>query len=217
MDTRSYPKTKLLVSLISLLLIVAPLHALDEGPTTSAPGYRPENENAAAFLDSLDSATIAVVPTLVRRERRTAYSYASQQLAVSMLNDSGLTNAKLANKRVDLGRLHYDSQWNLFQYGLSTVRQNLAGYKTDADYLMVMEILVPAGQDVFGVECYIIDREGHDMFSFLLNSHHQIFVDANLHATDSSEEAREDMLKAATGMAIAALQRQVEEAGSVDP
>ena len=47
MNTHSYRKTRLLVSLVGLLLIVPPLHADDEGRTTPAPGYRPENENAA--------------------------------------------------------------------------------------------------------------------------------------------------------------------------
>ena len=216
MKTSRHSRSKILVSLMSLLLIAPALYADDVGQTTPAPGYRPDNENATAFIDSLDSATIAVFPTLVRRESRTAYSFSSQSLAIEMLNDSGLVTAKPGNKRIDLGRLLHDSQWNLFQYGLNTVSQTLKGYETDADYLLVIEILVPENKDVFGVECYIIDREGRDMFSFLLNSHHEMFVKANLHARDSSEAAREDMLKAATRIAIAALERQVKEAGVVN-
>ncbi len=202
---------RLLVAVTGLLLAAPLVYADDRDQTTSSPGYRRDNENATAFIDSLDSATIAVFPTMIRLESRTDHSFTSQRLAVSLLNDSGLVNAKLANKRVDPGKLQYDSQWNLFQYGLSTVTQSLAGFKTDADFLLVLEFLVPDNQSVFGIECYIIDRQGRDVFSFLLNSHHEMFADAKLHSSGSSENAREDMLKAATEVAIAALKRQVEE------
>ncbi|MDJ0759076.1 MAG: hypothetical protein QNJ19_06730 [Woeseiaceae bacterium] len=216
MNTCRQPKAKVLVSLISLLLIVPVLYANDEGRTTPAPGFRPDNENATAFIEALDSATIAVFPTMVRRENRTAHSFSSQRLAVSMLNDSGLVKATLANKRIDLGSLHYDSQWNLFQYGLNTVSQSLTGYNTGADYSLVIEILVRDNQSVFGIACYIIDREGRDTFSFLLNSHHQMFAEAELQAKNSSEDAREAVLRAATEVAITALERQIEKAARKD-
>jgi len=49
------------------------------------------------------------------------------------------------------------------------------------------------------------------VFSFLLNSHHQIFVDAQLFAENSSEAARERLMQRATQAGIAALQAQLEQ------
>lgn len=202
----------LVVTAISVALAMPIAFGHDVGQTTPAPGFRPETENAGQFIDSLGSATVAVFPSLVRRESRTACSFSSQRLAVALLNDGGLLEARLANKRIDLGNLQRVPQWDLFQYGLRTVRTELEGYRTDVDYLLVLEFLVPDGQSVFGVEFYLIDRDGQNVFSFLLNSHHQVFVDANLRAKDASEEAREAMLLDATRLAIAALERQADEA-----
>lgn len=207
-------QTKLwLIGVVIILGLAAPaVVADDRDQTTPSPGYRPDNENAAAFIESLDSATVAVFPALVRREHRTAHSFSSRGQAVSRLNAGGIFKAKLANKRLDLGDLQRASQWELFQYGLETVTRGLADYTADADYLMVIEFLVPDGQTVFGIEFYILDREGRDVFSFLLNSHHEMFAEAKLQARNSSEEAREDMLLAATDVAVAALERQITEA-----
>jgi hypothetical protein len=75
-----------------------------------------------------------------------------------------------------------------------------------------MEILVPGDNEVFGIEVYVLDRQGRSAFSFLLNSHHQLFVDAKLVAKNSSEEAREKMIGNATRVGLVALEAQIEQA-----
>jgi hypothetical protein len=75
-----------------------------------------------------------------------------------------------------------------------------------------MEILVPGDQSVFGIELYIMDPQGRSAFSFLLNSHHELFAGAKLVARNSSEEARETMIENATRIGLVALKAQIEQA-----
>ena len=212
-----HPGLRVAVASVSLALAIPVTFADDPGQTTPSPGFRPDIETTTDFITSLGTAKVAVFPSMVRRESRTAHSFSSQRLAVALLNESGLLDASLANKRIKLGNLQRVSQWDLFQYGLRTVRAELQDDKPDADYLLVLEFLVPDNQNVFGIEFYLIDHRGQNVFSFLLNSHHQMFVDAKLHARDTSEDAREAMLLDATRGAIAAFERQVEQARTENP
>ena len=82
-------------------------------------------------------------------------------------------------------------------------------YHTGTDYVLIMELLTPDDQSIFGIEIYIVDSEGRNAFSFLLNEHHRIFAEANLIATDTSEEARSAMIGRATDLAVAALNEQI--------
>jgi hypothetical protein len=184
----------------------------EPGQTIPDPGFRPESEYAAAFLDTTGKATIAVLPTLIRRVDRTAHSFESQEQVIAFLNESGIARAVTKSRRVDLGPLQRPSQWEIFEYGAESIAANLDGYDTGADYALVMEILVPGDQVVFGIEVYILNRQGQSAFSFLLNSHHQMFSDAKLVAKDSSEGARSKMIENATRIGLMALKAQIERA-----
>jgi hypothetical protein len=184
----------------------------EPGQTIPDPGFRPESEYAAAFLDTTGKATIAVLPTLIRRVDRTAHSFESQEQVIAFLNESGIARAVTKSRRVDLGPLQRPSQWEIFEYGAESIAANLDGYDTGADYTLVMEILVPGDQVVFGIEVYILNRQGQSAFSFLLNSHHQMFSDAKLVAKDSSEGARSKMIENATRIGLMALKAQIERA-----
>jgi hypothetical protein len=98
----------------------------------------------------------------------------------------------------------------MFQYGATSVTEALREYDTDTDYALVMEILVPHDQSVFGVEVYLVDRQGRHLLSFLLNSHHTMFAEAGLVARNSSEDARKDMIRKATRTGLAAFARQLD-------
>jgi hypothetical protein len=101
------------------------------------------------------------------------------------------------------------SQWDLFQYGLNTIASALEGYDTGADYTLVMEMILPVDNVVWGIEIYVLDREGRNAFSFLLNEHHQMFVDAQLRARNSTEAARAQMIDDATVVGLMALEKQI--------
>jgi hypothetical protein len=181
------------------------------------PGFRPDSPQAASFVAEHDKVTIVVHPTIVRRAQRTAHSFASQSQLVELLGAAGIA-ARSGNTRVNLGRLVRQSQWELFQSDLSRIAEKVSGRHPDAHYHLVLEFLLPVSDgEIFGIECYIVDQEGNNAFSFLLNSHHRLFVDARLVARNSSEEARSEMFARATQAAFAALQAQIaEQQGKAD-
>jgi len=195
---------------LGALAVSMSIFADEPGQTISDPGFRPESAYAADFLDAVGNTKIAVLPTLIRRVDRTAHSFASQAQIVAFLNESGIVTAVTKPRRIDLGPLRRPSQWEIFQYGAESIAANLGDYDTGADYTLVMELLVPDDQSVFGVEVYIMDRQGQSAFSFLLNSHHQMFSDAKLFASKSSEDARNKMIEDATRVGLEALVAQIE-------
>ncbi len=205
-----------LVAICCLAIVLAafPTLVIADEPTqmTSDPGFRPESEHAAAFLDALGNTSIAVLPSIVRRTDRTAHSFASQEQIVAYLNDSGLASAVTKPRRVDLGPLRRPSQWELFQYGEEKITETLGGYDTGTDYTLLMEFLVPEESAVFGIEVYLMDRQGRSAFSFLLNSHHEMFSRARIFARNSTEGARGEMIENATGVGLDALRLQIERA-----
>ena len=197
----------------ALMLLLMPLAVSHEEENRIAdPGFRPESEHAGAFLEALDTAKIAVYPTLIRRESRTASSFASQDQIVTLLNKGGALTVKAAPNRVDLGALRGASQWDLFERDMQRIGDSVKKWRSDAQYHLFMAFLLPVNdQNIFGVHVFILDAEGRNAFSFLLNSHHQAFVDAKLVAKDSSEAARTRLMEQATQLGVTALEAQIEQ------
>lgn len=191
-------------------LLAATAAAHETGQTIPDPGFRPESEHAQAFVAQLGAARIAVLPSIIRRADRTAHSFASQQQVVALLNDAGIIAAVAKPKRIDRGPLRRTSQWEVFEYGLLDISEALDRYDTGTEFILVVEFLIPEGQEVYAIETYILDKDGNNAFSFLLNSHHEIFASARLRTKDSTEAARTEMISNATGLVIAALQRQLD-------
>ena len=195
----------------ALLVIAVSVAAADEPrQTIPDPGYRPDSYWASDFVEALDEATVAILPTIVRRSERSAHSFASQQQIVAYLNDMGI-EARARPKRVDLGPVRRPSQWQIFEYGAENFGEAIRKYDTGTDYALVMEILVPDSQKVFGIEVYIVDREGRHVLSFVLNEHHEIFAKARLMARNSSEAAREEMIAKATTVGLTAFEIQTRQ------
>jgi hypothetical protein len=200
---------------VCVVLLPLPLSAHELDVKTPDPGFRPQSEYAPAFLESLDTATFVVHPSIVRRANRTAHSFASQAQIIDSLNTENIVTAVAGRRRIDLGRLlgTGSSQWEVFENDMQRVAEALPKQGSDAQYHLVMEFLLPVSdQQIFGVHCYVLDQQGQSAFSFLLNSHHQLFVDANLMAANSSEEARSNMLTRATQVGVTALEQQIENA-----
>lgn len=201
-------------ALAVLMLVLIPVALAHEHDVkTPDPGFRPESEHAATFLESLDTATIAVYPALIRRENRTACSFASRDQIVASLSEDGMLTVRAAPNRVDLGALRGSSQWEIFERDMHRIGESVQKWRSDAKYHLFMEFLLPVSDGkIFGVHVYILDTDGRNAFSFLLNSHHQSFVDANLVAEDSSEAARARLAEQATKLGVAALEAQIAQA-----
>ena len=175
------------------------------------PGFRPDTPHAVAFVESLGTATIAVHPTLIRRAGRTAHSFESQAQIIDRLTADGIT-AVSGGRRIDLGPLDGSSQWAVFEADLARIAVAVKGRQPTARYHLVLEFLLPVNdQRIFGIECYVVDQEGNNAMSFLLNAHHRAFVEARLSAADKSEAARDAMHARATSLAMDALQAHIQE------
>jgi len=174
------------------------------------PAYRPFSEGSSSFLKELKTAKIAVYPSIVRTLEGTSYSKKSQQQIVSFFNDRKVTHA-IANKdNIKLGQLNTSPQWNIFVDDMHAIADTQKRNKLDANYSLVMAFVFPPdNQSIWGIHCYILDQQGNNAFSFLLNSHHKLFVDAKLNANDTSESSRAKLIEKATQVALLALIQQV--------
>ncbi len=111
--------------------------------------------------------------------------------------------------RVDLGPARRPTQWEMFQYASRVITEKVTDRPGETDYTLVMEILVPGDSAVFGIELYVVNKAGQHVFSFLLNEHHEMFANAHLYASSSSEKARDAMIERATSIGLEALHAQI--------
>lgn len=203
-----------IAAMILFALVVAiPAFGHETQEKSADPGFRPESPRAAAFIETFDTATFAVYPSIIRRTDRTAYSYESRGRIVASMNQDGMTSAVVANSRIDMGKIVGRSQWEWFQNGMQAVAREVQRKARDVDFSLVMEFVFPPdNRYVFGVHVFIVDRNGENAFSFLLNSHHRSFVDANLVVEDASEAAYTRVIEKATQLGLAALRTQLDQA-----
>jgi hypothetical protein len=206
-------------ALVLPLLVWVPATAHETEKKLGSPGFRPSSAQAGAFVKAAGSAPIAVFPTVVRNKNiggGTSYDRASQKEIVRLLKDNGLGGGEALEREIDAGKLEGKSQWELFQAGMNTFGKEVAKAKVQSDYALVVEVLIPPAQSkgvaVWGIHCYVLDREGANAFSFLLNSHHKLFVDAALKTQDRSAKGQEKLIAGAVRTALKAFKQQVEGA-----
>ena len=199
--------------LLSCLALLA-LHGCANGTHDHAvsPAYRPASEASGRFIQALEAATVDVYPSVIRTADGNAYSTQSQQQIIDLLNQKQTTRAQSAAGNISLPPLKREAQWALFKQGLHATAASLAGVNRDADYSLLMDfVFAPGNQAIFGIHCYILDRQGNNVFSFLMNSHHKPFVEADLVAGDTSAAARAKLVQKATQVGVTALIQQASE------
>ena len=181
----------------------------------SVPGYRPESRLTQAFMSRLSTAKIAVLTTVIRTKEGTVYSEASQKAVVDSMRENKLGVPELRKVNVDVGERKGKFQYAMFENDLERIGEAVK-QQSNADYFLVVEHLVTptpsGGIAIGGVHCYVLDSRGQNAFSFLLNSHHKLFVDAKLRSGDASEQGRESLVMKGTRAALTALQQQIDAA-----
>ncbi|WP_445386439.1 carbohydrate binding domain-containing protein [Robiginitalea sp. IMCC44478] len=148
------------------------------------PAYRPESVLEKAFTDSYKEAATTLYPTITRQIDTTTFSKAlSEAFAQNLKADENL-NILLSGKTLDPGELMGKSQFQFFMYDMVRLGNEIKIKGPTTEYHIIPEILFgPKRQGtlfVFGIHVFILDKEGENVFSFLLNSHHELFVDAKL-------------------------------------
>ena len=183
-----------------------------------APGYRPGSDGAGAFLESIGTATITVLPTAVWSTEETILLPASQEQIDQFIEENHLGAANTADFESYKSVIEDESQgqWGVFQSGLKQVGAQALDTKGAGDYFLFLELMdfrPKSGElAIGGIQCYVVDRNGEDAFSFLLNSHHGAFNDAKLMTQDTSKEGRARLVSAATELALTVLRDQINAA-----
>ena len=178
-----------------------------------ADGFRPDSDLATSFVNEVATAEIAVFPTIIRTQDISAYSTASQKLAIESLKQNRLGTARPEDLQFYLGDPQGQSQFEVFQNAMQTIGEQLEEYDEDVDYIVVIEVLFrPSRQgdaEVFGIHVYVLDSGGENAFSFLLNSHHGSFSEAKLRASKNTAKSREQLAIKSTKIAMKALKQQI--------
>lgn len=198
----------------ALLLLPAAAAAHESKTAKPAPAYRPDAEKQEAFLKDVGEARVAVLPVIVRSSAGTAHEAGAAERIAALLNERGLAEARVVEGEVDLNAVTAPVQWAVFEQGLELVGAHVASSTPACDYAMVVECLITrrrgGGQAVGGLQCYIVDARGANAFSFLMNSHHMLFRDAQLRAEDTAA-GRESLVNRCALLAAEALRRQIAE------
>ena len=107
-----------------------------------------------------------------------------------------------------IGEASKGGQFAVFTQTIETIAGQLGGYQGNADYILVLDI-IRVRTKAWGIQCYILDRKGENVFSFLLNSHHKPFVDAAIQMKDNSKESSRTLVAECTELALESLHQQV--------
>jgi len=181
---------------------------MEECPVTESDKYK-------SFYHGLKEKGIAVFPGVVRNDDGTTYDLASRNAIASFFQSRGVSNVHLADEEVGLGGLEgLNSQWALFERSMPLFSDHLKANPIDSGYALIAEYVVEETINVIHViQCYILDSDGEDAFSFLLNSHHKLFTDARLET--EAAKSRDELLGKGTDVIIKALQYQFEALSEV--
>jgi hypothetical protein len=163
---------------------------------------------------------MTVFPTIVRTKSTTNDSFtmssnkASQQAILKHLTKKDIADPNGCMTELDLSRAEGKAQWGFFQSSMKLMAEQIKQANIETNYHLAVEVLiVPRPQNrlgVFGIHVYILDRAGNNAFSFLLNSHHQLFISAELYTENSSKESIEKLIVKSTQVALKALDQQVQ-------
>lgn len=208
--------------LLVLVCLTPCLQAHETKKKSPAPGYRPESDYSAAFLSSVGTCRMAVYPTIVRAKSTRDDDFtlscnkASQQAVLKHLTKKDIADPNGCMTELDLSRMKGNAQWEFFQSSMKLMAEQIKQSNMETDYHLAVEvIIVPRPNNrlaVFGIHVYILDQAGHNAFSFLLNSHQQLFVDAKLNTDDNSKKAIEKLVANSTRVALQALDQQIQQA-----
>lgn len=208
---------------LAFCLVGGDLLAAEHG-TVALPGYRPapaEGGLDTAFVANVQASSITVYPTVFRSNLfSSGDDKESQSGFARFFQDIGFKRVESATDSIDLAGSEAASpgQKGVFDASLSRFSKHLETRRADTDYVCVVEYLHTAtrsgGQAIGGIQCYILNAKGQNVFSFLLNSHHSLFQNAVLRSRSADEEARKAVVKRADSTTMLALVQQMK---SVSP
>jgi len=177
--------------------------------------YRPKVASGSdkLFQNDLGKIKITVFPTIVRSFNWTIYDHSSSKRIGTFFETNNLAKVHYSDKKIEMNKSTAKIQWQLFKKSMSLFADYLKVHPVNTEYALVVECLVSprrsGGKAVGGIQCYLLDSKGNNAFSFLLNSHHKLFIDAQLKTNNATTESRDELIKKSTEVVIKAFQRQL--------
>ena len=181
----------------------------------SHPAFRPESVLDKAFIGSYKEGSFIVYPTITRTPDTTTWSIPlSKEFVQNLKSLTGLTMS-FSEEKLDPGELLGGPQFEFFKNDMERLGKKIKEQKEDLDYYMIPEILFAPESEgtlfVFGIHLFVLNSEGENVFSFLLNSHHELFQDAKLFAYNPDQKDVEAMKQRSLAVAAKAFKLLVEQ------
>ncbi len=180
------------------------------------PGYRPlsDAKSEHIFRRGVGTIEITVFPTVIRYFNSTTYDESSMKRIGAFLEHNKIAQAHYSDHEVNLSNSVSPVQWELFQNSILQFSKHLKASSVNRQYALLVEILVTpkkvSGEAIGGVQCYILDSFGKNVFSFLLNSHHQLFYEAQLSSNGTTEEEKVRLIEKTIEVVLKALRLQLD-------
>ena len=182
----------------------------------SNPGYRPPSEAnlEKLFLERLGNMEITVFPTVARSFSSTKYDESSTEMICTFFKNKNIAKAQKSEQKIDLSESTANIQWDVFQKSMLLFAGHLEANPVKTEYALLVEFLITpnrtGGETIGGIQCYVLDTNGRNVFSFLLNSHHKLFTDGQLVTNDMTTEGRAELIKKGTEVVIEVLRLQLD-------
>jgi hypothetical protein len=165
--------------LLAFACITLCLQANETEEKTPAPGYRPESKYAKAFVNSVGVSQLVAYPTVVRIKTPDGIVMSHNRESQKTILDHLIKNQIIDPNGLDLTQIEGQGQFDFFQSSMKQMAKQIK-----QPYHLATEVIIIQRPNnhlgVWGIHLYILDHAGHNAFSFLLNSHHRILVDAKL-------------------------------------
>ena len=179
------------------------------------PGFLVESDLNQAFINSYKESKFIIYPTITRAIDTTNWSeLLSETFAQKLKRDENL-DISLNKDLLNPGELIGAGQFEFFKNDMERLANEVRLKKEESDYFIIPEILfAPKSSEtlfVFGIHIFILNKEGENAFSFLLNSHHELFIDAKLYAYSPNESDLEELKQRCLDVGIKAFRLMVVE------
>jgi len=183
------------------------------------PGFRPESVLGQAFISSYKESKYIIYPTITRTIDTITWStLLSKEFAQNLKRDENL-EISLNENLLNPGELMGKSQYDFFVYDMVRLGNEIKKKKEKIDYFMIPEILFEPNRNgtlfVFGIHIFILNNEGENVFSFLLNSHHDLFVEAKLYVYNPNDNDLKELKKRSLDAALIAFKLMVNREKSI--
>ena len=183
----------------------------------SNPGFKPESDFSQVFINSYKESKFIIYPTITRAIDTTTWSeLLSKEFAQNLKRDENL-NIRLNENFLNPGELMGKSQFEFFKNDMEKLGNEIKVKKEKMDYCIIPEILFEPKRNgtlfVFGIHIFILNNEGENVFSFLLNSHHELFVEAKLYAYNPNENDLEELKQRCLNVGVKAFKLMINKAG----